>query len=216
MRLTRTSSPTRSSKGAFQTTGFTLIELLVVVALIALIGLFAIPKVSNILRLSLNTATRELASTVKEAYNSAVVTGRVHRLAYDLEKDEFWVESGPGIILLDTAETAEREERRKRFAKESDQEQPSKFGIDKSITRKKVALPRGVSFEDVITEQSPDPIDEGVVYTHIFPHGLTEQTIIHLVDTSKHQLSLVISPIIGRTTLLPGYVKEEEVFGEED
>lgn len=195
--------------------GFTLIELLVVVALISVIAFIALPKVTSVLKLSLNSASRNLASHLKEAYNAAVMTGKVYRVAYDLKEHSYWVESGPNTILLHTAETKEKEERRKRFASKSDQvkDESAEFRIEKTITRKKLSLPRGVEFEDVITEQNKEPQTAGTVYTHIFPHGITEQTVIHLKDTSDHHVTLVISPIAGRIQMHLRYMKEDELYG---
>jgi prepilin-type N-terminal cleavage/methylation domain-containing protein len=209
---TRTSSLTSLSNSAKSSRGFTLIELLVVVALIGLISIFALPSVTNFFKLSLNSTTREMASLVKEAYNSTVMTGKVHRLVYDLKENQFWVESGPGTILLDTNESREAEKRRKRFAQTNEQPEPTAFALERSVTRKKLSLPRGVTFEDVLTEQSPEPITEGAAYTHFFPHGITEQTLIHLKDSSGHHISLIISPLIGRTRLVERYIKPEEAY----
>jgi type II secretion system protein H len=189
--------------------GFTLIELMVVVALVALIAAFAVPSVSSYFKVSLNSSARELASIIKETYNTTAMTGRVHRIVYDFKDNKFWVETGPSTVLLDTAASREKEERRKRFTR-NNKEQASGFALAKDVTRTKKALPRGVVFEDITTEQSPDPITEGLTFTHFFPHGLTEQTIIHLKDTSEHHVTLCISPIIGRTRVIDRYVKKEE------
>lgn len=196
--------------------GFTLIELLVVVALIALMAWTTMPKVSSYFRLSLNSATREIATTVREAYNSAVMTGNVHRLVYDLDAAEYWVEVGPPTLLLATEESTELDEARARFKneEEKDSEKPQ-FQMDKTITRKKKALPRGARFKEVISEQSLEAIIEGKAYTHFFPHGLSEQTIIYLEDDSENGISLIISPIVGKTTLLNGHLSKEEIFNED-
>ena len=53
-----------------------------------------------------------------------------------------------------------------------------------------------------------------LAYTHFFPHGLTEQTIIHLTDTSGHKASLIISPLIGNTDVYDRYISLEEAFGK--
>ena len=190
--------------------GFTLVEVLVVMALIALVSILALPGIGNIFRISLNSTTRELAGVVKEAYNAAAMTGKVYRLVYDLKEKQYWVESGPPTTLLDSSESKEREETRRRLIKK---EKPpeTNFNLDRTITRKKMSLPRGVEFEDILTEQSPDPIKEGVAYTHFFPHGLAEQTMIHLTDSSKNQITLVITPVTGRTRLLLRYAKKDEI-----
>ncbi|MCM2324122.1 MAG: hypothetical protein NDJ90_12750, partial [Oligoflexia bacterium] len=163
----------------------------------------------------INSATRELASLTKETYNSALVTGKVHRLVYDLKNGQYWVESGPSNLLLETEASLEKEERRKRLSTKTSEEQArpaSAFALEKSITRKKLSLPTGVKFEDIVTQQSPDPVTEGTAYTHFFPHGLTEQTIIHLADQGKHRYSLAISPLIGRTDLYERYATAAEIF----
>jgi type II secretion system protein H len=192
--------------------GFTLIEIMVVVAIIALVSSMVIPSITSYFQVSLTSAAREMSGTIKEAYNSTVITGQVHRLVYDFKESQYWVESGPANILLDTKESREREARKRRFG-EKDKKPSSPFTMDKTITKKKLPLPAGVSFEDVITQQSPDPITEGVAFTHFFPHGLIEQTIIHLQDKSKHHVSLVIAPMVGKTDMYERYLTEAEAFG---
>jgi prepilin-type N-terminal cleavage/methylation domain-containing protein len=195
--------------------GFSLIEMLVVISIIALITSIAMPTVSSYFQVSINSATRDLATIVKEAYNAAVVTGRVHRVVYDLKKNEYWVEAGPPDALLDTKETKEKAERRKRFSRasaEDKEKEGSPFALETTITRKKMSLPRGVTYEDVLTQQATDPINDGTAYTHFFSHGLTEQTIIHLQDQSKHHASLVVTPMIGNSEVYDRYVNGAEIF----
>jgi prepilin-type N-terminal cleavage/methylation domain-containing protein len=194
--------------------GFTLIELLVVVTIITLVTLFAMPSVSSYFQVSINSATRELATTVKEAYNATVLTGRVYRLVYDFKENTYWVESGPPNVLLDTEASLEKAKRRERYLRPGDAPPASPFGIDKSVTRKHEELPRGVIYEDILTQASKDPLTEGTAYTHFFPHGITEQTIIHLKDQQNHHVSLVISPLIGATDVYDRYVRGEEVFAK--
>jgi general secretion pathway protein H len=209
--LTRTSTPTKSTA---EPSGFTLVELLVVIALIALIGGFALPSVTSAFRLSLNSATREIASIVKETYNSAAMTGKVHRMVFDIKENQYWVEVGPSNVLLHTTESKEREERMNRFSRPDDRPKAPSFALASGVTRKKKSLPRGVEFEDVITEQSPEPITEGLAYAHFFPHGISERAQVHLKDGSKHQITLVFSALLGRTRLIERYVKGEEAEGE--
>ena len=194
--------------------GFTLVELLVVIALIALIGTFDLPSVTNFFKLSMNSAVREMSSIVKETYNTTAMSGKVHRMAFDFKKGEFWTEAGPSTVLLETADSREKEERRKRFGKADEEAKGPDFTLDKSTTRKKISLPQGVTFEDIVTEQSPEPITDGVAYVHFFPHGLTERSTIHLQDSSNHHVTLVISPLLGRTRLIDRYVKGEEAYAE--
>jgi general secretion pathway protein H len=204
------------------TDGFTLIELLVVVALVGLIFLFALPKITSITRMSLDSGSREMASIVREAYNATMVTGRVHRVVWDLENDKYWVESGGTSLLLETEESVEKTERRKRRTIQKDGEEEQEelspgqlpFTLARLVTRSKQSLPRGVEYDDIITEKSEDPISTGVAYTHFFPHGIAEQTLIHLKDNSDHKQTLMIWPVLGRTRVEKRYLTLKEVYAE--
>lgn len=199
--------------------GFTLIEMLVVIALAALIGTMAIPTVSNIFKISLGSTARDLATTVRYAYNASMMTKKVHRLVYDLKNNQYWVEVGPQTALMDTDETREKAEKARRFTKLTTEEEEKKknespFSLAAYVTRKKKDLPRGVTFEDVTTEQEKQPITDGVAYTHFFPHGIIEQTVIHIKDTSGHHATLVLEALVGRTKVIERYVDTKEALPE--
>jgi hypothetical protein len=182
--------------------------------LIAMMSGMVMPNISSYFSLSLNSATRDMAAVIKETYNAAIVTGKVHRVVYDQKSNSYWAEVGTRDLLLETKESLEQEERRKRFAKLSEAAPKSSFQMESTITRKKKTLPTGVEFEDIRTQQSTDLLVGTVAYTHFFPHGLAEQTLIHLKDSSKHHVSLDISPLLGMTNLTEGYVNGADIFGK--
>ncbi len=190
----------RVTVGKKNQSGMTLIEMMVVAGLIAIISYLSLPSVSNYFRLSLESVSRRMASIVKDTYNSALVTGRVHRIVYDFKERKFWVEVGPTSLLL---ERIDPKNRRSRTPEQEDAAKAEKnqFELEKSITRDKVDLPRGVSYFSIQTEQGPDPIIEGMAYTHFFPHGLTEKTIVRLKDTNNNKISLKIEALTGHTRL---------------
>lgn len=195
---------------------------MVVVALMGLIAAMAVPSISNVFKISLGSTTRDLATTVRHAYNAAMMTKKVHRLVYDFKSQRYWVEVGPQNLLMDTEETRAKAERAAKFTSKLSAEEEEKkrkasesaFSLATYVTRKKTDLPRGVEFEDVKTEQREEPFTEGVVYTHFFPHGIIEQTVIHLKDTSNHHSTLVIEPTVGRTKVIERFVPAEEALLE--
>lgn len=191
--------------------GFTLIEIIVVVALIALITSVSIGGISTYFKVSLDTATGELASIVKEAYNSAVVTGKVHRVAYDIDKKEYWVEVGPANMLLDSEESRKADEKRRKLTDDKESKKESPFTLEKRILRKKKSLPNGVSFDEIKTEQSKEWKTSGIAYTHIFPHGITEKTVIHIKDNGEHKITLILTAILGKTKQMDGYIPDDSV-----
>ncbi|RYZ63854.1 MAG: prepilin-type N-terminal cleavage/methylation domain-containing protein, partial [Proteobacteria bacterium] len=160
--------------------GFTLIELLVVIALLGLVGVMALPNINGVFKISLSSSVRELSSTIKETYNTTMMTKKVHRLVIDIKTNQFWVEMGPTQFLMDTDDSKRREERLHRGMsfKERDEAEKKKgdaFVMIKGINKGKRSFPRGVTVEDVFTEQNEKPITEGQAYIHFFPGGMIEQ-----------------------------------------
>ncbi len=178
-----------------------------------------LPSLSSYFQVSLNAATRDIATQVKAAYSASVITGKIYRLVYDLNEQTYWIESGPDTLELESVQSLEKQARKRKVGSSS-RASPSPtaataavaFQMDTSICRKKISLPRGVVYEDILTEVSKDPLVVGLAYSHFFPHGLTEQTIVHLKDQSRHQTSLVITPLVGDTDVYDRYVTPKEIF----
>jgi general secretion pathway protein H len=203
----------------FQNDGFSLIELMIVVGILGLVALIAIPSITSTFRLSVQSAGREISALIKETSNSAQITGKVHRVVYDLKNETYWAESSGENPLLKSDESVAMDKDRPKSYKTSEEEEEEKkanggFHQENSLTKKKRNLPVGVSFKDVITEQSDQPITEGLAYTHIFPQGLTEKTLIHLQDKGENVISVVVSNLLGRTTVEGRDVAQKDVFGK--
>ena len=201
-----------------QESGFSLIELLIVIGILGLVGLIAIPSISNTFRFSVQSSGREIATLIKDTVNSAQITGRVHRIAYDLKNQQYWVESTSEATLLKSDETLKKEKERSKgyfSLKEAEEEEKKKnggFRQENLLTKKKRSLAIGVSIKDVITEQGEAPITEGMAYTHIFPQGLTEKTLVHLQDTAKNEITLTVSNLLGRCYVEGRYIEAKDFF----
>ncbi|MFH1810867.1 MAG: prepilin-type N-terminal cleavage/methylation domain-containing protein [Pseudomonadota bacterium] len=72
--------------------GFTLIELGIVIALIALTTAIAIPSFNALSAAGLRTSSSMLAGMIREAYARAAITGKTHRVVFDLDQGAFWLE----------------------------------------------------------------------------------------------------------------------------
>ena len=135
--------------------GFSLIELLIVVAILGLVGMIVIPSISNTFRFSVQSSAREIATLIKDAANSAQISGRVHRIAYDLKTNQYWVESSSEATLLKSDESREKEKDRRSVFDDPDADKnKGGFRQESSLTKKKRTLPIGVKFKDIFTEQS--------------------------------------------------------------
>jgi len=195
--------------------GFSLIELLIVVGIIGLVVVIAIPSITNTFRFSVQSSAREIATLIKEATNSSQITGKMYRVAYDIKNDQYWAESSNEQTLLKSEESVAIEKERSHiFDKEDDKKKKGGFNQDAMLTKKKRTLPIGVKFKDVYTEQSEEPITEGIAYTHIFPQGQTEKSLIHLVDNGKDEISLIVSNLLGRCSVEGRFIEAKDIFGK--
>jgi len=197
--------------------GFSLIELLIVVAILGLVGMIAIPSISNTFRFSVQSSAREIATLIKDTANSAQITGRVHRIAYDLKAGQYWVESTNESTLLKSDESKEKEKETHSFFsakdKEADEEKKNGgFHQENLLTKKKRNLSLGVKFKDVSTEQGDEPITEGIAYTHIFPQGMSEKSVVHLIDSSSNEATLIVTNLLGRCQVEGRNIDAKEVF----
>ncbi len=101
--------------------GFTLLEILVVMLIIGAFFFVAVPKFQDLTEVNLKSASRNLTATIKYIYNEAAFKKNIHRLAFDIEAGEYWVETLQG----------------------------NEYGISEDSSHKRHKLPNGVYFKDV-------------------------------------------------------------------
>ncbi len=75
--------------------GFTLLEILIVLALIGLIATIILPALKRTNKYAMRDGLQSLTSQVSLAYQSAIFTGRVHRVVFDIKHGRFWTEIAP-------------------------------------------------------------------------------------------------------------------------
>jgi prepilin-type N-terminal cleavage/methylation domain-containing protein len=202
-------SRSRPTTRTFNDAGFTLVEILVVIGLIGLVMGIAVPNIGMALKMNLQGSTRELATIIRTAHDEAVLKGQVYRIAFDIDKSQYWVESGDRDFLMRSTEqeAAEKKKNERRSDEEKEKHKDS-FSLATSVTKKKKSLSQGVKFTDLVTSRSKDPIAGGIVYAYVFPHGFIEKLVVHLKDSFDRETTLVVSSVSGKSKLFERYVKE--------
>lgn len=121
--LTHKESPT--SRLRFQR-GFTLLELLIVLGIIGAVASAILPNLAMSSGSQMSLTLRELTLTMRNTYDSAVLTGRVHRLVIEIKKGVYWAEQAPlgyqgRPPLVQNDEESARAEERARLLEELNQ-----------------------------------------------------------------------------------------------
>ncbi|MCC6750798.1 MAG: prepilin-type N-terminal cleavage/methylation domain-containing protein [Deltaproteobacteria bacterium] len=80
--------------------GFTLIEMMVVVAVVGLLLGAATMTFRNVTRSDLRSAASRTAAALRVAFDRTTMTGETVRVALDLEKGEYWLESSSDRVAL--------------------------------------------------------------------------------------------------------------------
>jgi len=148
MRTSRTGSSTEA--------GFTLIELAVVVLLIGLFSALVIPRLPSLAAGDGARATRRIAGTVKFLFNEAALSGREHRLIFDLDHGRLLARQlTPGGELVEVR------------------------GLPAESS-----LPSGVKLLDVAVS-GREKVASGSALTPILPAGWLPETVIHLSSNGE-------------------------------
>lgn len=161
--------------------GFTLLELALVLVIVGLLLTVATPRLPDLTGARLQASARRFAALVRYVSGEAVFRSQVYRLHYDLDRHAYWV-----TVVAVAPEAAE-------------------VVGDESPLSRPVHLPPTVRFADVYVP-TVGRVRTGEVYTHFYPHGDADPTIVHLRDHSARVLTIVIPPLTGEARIYDGYV----------
>lgn len=209
--------------------GITLIEMMVVMAVIAVVIAVGAPVLSSVFDLQQRGAAKTLADAYRLLQTEAMLRNVTFRMAYNLDRSTWSVEVGDPSALIFTdprsREEWEEEQQRKlkRFTKKELEEgqandiidQGGRFsGLDVPGFPTKGALPDSCRFAYVYTPQYGEPVtpseempeereDERVVYSHIFPDGTMEFTVVRIVDIDDPAdgYTVEVEPFSGQVRL---------------
>ena len=158
--------------------GYTLIELIVVVVLIGLVLTLAVPRLRNaLLTDDLKGAARKMIGIINNLRNEAIREQRDYFLHLDLDANKFWVSYGS----MTDEERAVASEEGSNF--------PGDIHIDDIWIKGKGKMVRGAT---------------RIRFTR---RGYTQKSAIHLSSEDGRELTLVLSPFLGKIKVINKYVE---------
>jgi general secretion pathway protein H len=161
--------------------GFTLLELSLVLFIIGLLTVVFLPQFGTFGQARLEASARRIAALARYLNGQAAFTGRVYRLDYNLDQESYSVS-----VLTATQEKAE-------------------FVPDQSPLTRSVELPTAITFADVRVP-NVGRVSTGQAFTHFYPQGYVDPTVIHLRDANARVMTVTIPPLTGEARAQEGYV----------
>lgn len=123
--------------------GFTLLEIVIVVALIAGVYTFALPQFGIFSGLEISSTLNRLAVDIRSAWDVSVLTGRVHRMAFEIGGGDYWLEVADRNEVFLGLEGLDRD-------LSKDEEEENRLAFEESFKR----------YEDMLGNPLFDPDEE--------------------------------------------------------
>lgn len=179
--------------------GFTLLEILMVIALLGILATSVLPSFNRIFRVSVQSSVRRYSALVRFTYDQAILTGRLHRIVLNLDRQKWTVEvADPGALPVDKAAMGLLPEGISE--KEVVLEEPGFKKIKGNFVDQ---VPPGVKIVAVQGwRMGREPITKGEVAIYAFPNGFMDEATVYLAESGKEglqQFKVKNHPLTGRT-----------------
>lgn len=216
--------------------GFTLLEVIVAIMLMAIMTTIAIMSVQS--ANELDDHAHKLQAAARAMFDEASVKDVTLRLAYDMDEGAWWVEAYEGTFQIsgtarDNADVArekeEKEAERRRLKEKYGSDAPGADPVKEFVQVGGVGfvepqvLPPNIRFVSVDTPQLQEPVTKGKAYTHFFPGGFAEPTIIVIADinnpddrTDDRFKTLEMEPMTGHLVIHDGKMTREDIEKERE
>lgn len=194
--------------------GFSLLELMVVVVLIGGLIALVVPAIRSISSLDLKNEITKIAGLSSEVYALAAISGKTHRIVFDLDNQKYWVEEKVGDAGEIKPELGYEDLMKARIEKSIDSKEkeaserflPSYKEVEGTLSEK-FELPRNVILHGVWTEQMTEVARTGQVSIYYFTGGYTLSAFVSLSIKGEEEESSIyfaLSPLTGAVEIKLG------------
>lgn len=222
-----------------QPRGFTLLEVGIAVGIAGLLLAIAVPSLNAVTAAELKETTGMFQGLMRDTYARAALSGKAHRVVFDLDQRSYWVEASEGgvvmprtriepnregVIILDPVD-----ERVAGLLESTDEEDRARVQLYSNPTWNRVPFPGRRQLDELQPQRMPSdvriariwvdhlaaPATGGQVALHFFPGGYTQEAFVTLTDNEEEEgaLTLVTQPLTGEIWVQD---KEPEVRAEDD
>ena len=162
-----------------------------VLALLGLLLSVGLPKMDRITRANVRTGVRRLGALVKFCYDQAVLTGKLHRISFDLADgkaiNQSWkFEMAMGDALPEEQIKAELGSSSS-SSSDSSSSAPAAQPFVPAAEASKHYLPRGIQIARIKSWRLGENafIEEGPIALYCFPNGFVDDATVYLQEQNK-------------------------------
>jgi type II secretory pathway pseudopilin PulG len=174
--------------------GFTILEIIIGIVLLGLVISITLPTLSTLQAVELKTTANQMQGLIKEVYSRTALTGKIHRIAFDIDKSLYWVE--------EIKDSPIKKQPEKELVDEESEEEDS-FAPIAGDLGEKARLKKRVRFFSISTEPTDEKIKEGQTQIYFYPAGYVQKARISLTDDDigTRIFTITTNPLTGESVI---------------
>jgi general secretion pathway protein H len=201
--------------------GFTMLELIVVVALMAGLIAIAIPTIRSLGSLDLKSDIVKIAGLSSEVYALASISGKTHRIVFDLDEQKYWVEEKVGDAGQISPELG-YEDLMKAKTEKKDEQPADKYAPSfkdaEGYGGEKNALSKNLVIHGVWTEEMNEVARAGKVAIYFFQGGYTQSAFVSLAIKGEEEgtsMYMSLNPLTAAVEIKMGEPDTKDLLSVE-
>ena len=160
--------------------GLTLIEILLVLALMGLLSTYAIPRLTQIARVSTRSGVRRFSALVKYCYDQSILTGKLHRINLDLTPgNQQW-----SLEVANNDALPEEKIKQDIAGVSSSSAKGKKPDTGFTALEGQSRMPKGITVVNVKSWRLPEneSATKGLMAIYCFPNGFVDDALVAIQE----------------------------------